>query len=148
MLPPSACRTSRASARRIVSCRGLCASSLCPKSHMRPLQHFGSFRQITSGAVRPTLPLLDPLPNKSFALELRAPQKEVGKRSSITFFVFGTLSVTFWSLFLTLLSLFSSLLMQISGRNFLPKRCGEVHPQTVPLQALSYALRSTEQSTS
>ena len=30
---------------------------------------------------------------------LRMLQKEVGKRSSITFFVFGTLSVTFWSLF-------------------------------------------------
>ena len=31
--------------------------------------------------------------------KVRVPQKEVGKRSSITFFVFGTLSVTFWSLF-------------------------------------------------
>ena len=30
MLPPGACRTSCASARRIVSCRGLCVSSLCP----------------------------------------------------------------------------------------------------------------------
>ena len=39
-------------------------------------------------------------------------QKECGKRSSITFFVFGTLSVTFRSLFLTLLSLFSSLFCQ------------------------------------
>ena len=38
----------------------------------------------------------------------RKPQKEVGKRRSITFFsfFFGTLSVTFWSLFLMLLSLF------------------------------------------
>ena len=40
------------------------------------------------------------------------PQKECGKRSSITFFVFGTLSVTFRSLFLMLLSLFSSLFCQ------------------------------------
>ena len=39
VLPPSACRTSRSSARRIVSCRGVCASSLCPKSHMCPLPH-------------------------------------------------------------------------------------------------------------
>ena len=42
-------------------------------------------------------------------LILRVPQKECGKRSSITFSVFGTLSVTFRSLFLMLLSLFSSL---------------------------------------
>ena len=31
MLPPGASRTNRASARRIVSCRALCASSLCPQ---------------------------------------------------------------------------------------------------------------------
>ena len=36
---------------------------------------------------------------------------------------------------------------QISGRNFLPELCGEVHPQTGPLQALCCALCSTEQST-
>ena len=35
MLPPGARRTSRASARRIVSCKCLCASSLCPpRSHI------------------------------------------------------------------------------------------------------------------
>ena len=34
MLPPGMCRTSRASAKRIVSCTGLCASSCAPKSHM------------------------------------------------------------------------------------------------------------------
>ena len=37
---------------------------------------------------------------------------------------------------------------QISGRIFLPELCGEVHPETAPLQALCCALRSTEQSTS
>ena len=31
--------------------------------------------------------------------KIRVPQKEVGKRSSVAFFVFGTLLVTFWSLF-------------------------------------------------
>ena len=36
---------------------------------------------------------------------------------------------------------------QISGRNFLPELCGEVHPRTTPLQALWCALRSTEKST-
>ena len=36
---------------------------------------------------------------------------------------------------------------QISGRNFLHELCGEVHPQTAPLQALCRALRSTDQST-
>ena len=36
---------------------------------------------------------------------------------------------------------------QISGRNFLPEIFGEVHPETAPLQALSCALCSTEQST-
>ena len=45
-------------------------------------------------------------------LLLRVPQEDVGKRNSITFSVFGTLSVTFWSLLLTLLSLFSSLFCQ------------------------------------
>ena len=37
---------------------------------------------------------------------------------------------------------------QISGRNFLPELCGEIHPRTAPLQALHCALCSTEQSTS
>ena len=36
---------------------------------------------------------------------------------------------------------------QISGRNFLPEICGEVHPETALLQTLCYALCSTEQST-
>ena len=36
---------------------------------------------------------------------------------------------------------------QISGRNFLPDFCGEVHPETAPLQALYCALCSKEQST-
>ena len=36
---------------------------------------------------------------------------------------------------------------QISGRKFLPELCGEVHPETAPLQALCCALCSTEQST-
>ena len=41
------------------------------------------------------------------------PRKEVGQRSSITFlFVFGTPSVTFWSLLLTLLSLFRHVFCQ------------------------------------
>ena len=42
----------------------------------------------------------------------RVPQEEVGKRSSITFFVFETLSATFWSLFLMLLSLFRHFVCQ------------------------------------
>ena len=41
MLPPGACRTSRASTRRIVSCKGLCASSPYPQSRMCPLPHLG-----------------------------------------------------------------------------------------------------------
>ena len=36
---------------------------------------------------------------------------------------------------------------QILGRHFLPKLCGEVHPETAPLQALCCALCSTEQRT-
>ena len=39
------------------------------------------------------------------------------------------------------------LFTQISGRNFLPELCREVHPGTAPLQALRCALSSTEQST-
>ena len=53
-----------------------------------------------------------PFPGEIHMDQFRVPQKEVGKRSSITFFVFGTLSVTFCSLFLMLLSLFSSLFCQ------------------------------------
>ena len=44
MLPPGACRSSRASARRIVSCRALCASSLCPQIPHAPAPTFGVFR--------------------------------------------------------------------------------------------------------
>ena len=36
---------------------------------------------------------------------------------------------------------------QISGRDFLPQLCGEIHPETAPLQALCCALCTTEQST-
>ena len=36
---------------------------------------------------------------------------------------------------------------QISGRNFLPELCGEVHPENAPLQAPCCAPCSTEQST-
>ena len=57
---------------------------------------------------------------------LRVPQKEVGKRSSITFFVFGTLLVTFRSLFLTLLSLFPSLFCQTPFAGLLLRQ-GESH---------------------
>ena len=42
----------------------------------------------------------------------RVPQKEVGKTSSIVFFVLRTLLVTSWSVFLMLLSLSSSLVCQ------------------------------------
>ena len=48
MLPPGACRSSRASARRIVSCRALCASSLCPQVPHAPAPTFGVFRCSTS----------------------------------------------------------------------------------------------------
>ena len=43
MLPPGACRSSRASAKCIVSCRGLCASSLCPQVPHAPAPTFGGF---------------------------------------------------------------------------------------------------------
>ena len=56
--------------------------------------------------------VLEGSPDLSLLLVIRVPQKEVGQGSSITFFVFGTVSVTFWSLFLMLLSLFSSLFCQ------------------------------------
>ena len=61
------------------------------------------------------------------------PQKEVGKRSSITFFVFGTLLVTFWSLFLMLLSLFSSLFCQTPFAGlFLRQGQGEIYRGGLP----------------
>ena len=44
MLPPGACRTSRASAKRIVLCRGGCTSSLCPQIPHVPAPTFGVFR--------------------------------------------------------------------------------------------------------
>ena len=50
MLPPGACRSSRASARRIVSCRALCASSLFPQIQHAPAPTFGVFRFIRAAA--------------------------------------------------------------------------------------------------
>ena len=44
MLPPGACRTSSASAKRIVSCRGVCVSSLYPHIPHVPAPTFGGFR--------------------------------------------------------------------------------------------------------
>ena len=44
MLPPGACRSSRASAKCIVSCRGLCVSSLCSQIPLAPAPTFGAFR--------------------------------------------------------------------------------------------------------
>ena len=44
MLPPGACRMSHASARRIVSCRGLCVSSLRCQIPLAPAPTFGAFR--------------------------------------------------------------------------------------------------------
>ena len=41
VLPPGACRASRASARRIVSCRAFALPSCASKSHMRPPPHLG-----------------------------------------------------------------------------------------------------------
>ena len=38
--------------------------------------------------------------------------------------------------------------MQISGRNFLPELCGEVHPETAPPSSVLCPSLSTEQSTS
>ena len=48
MLPPGACRMSHASARRIVSCRGLCVSSLCSQIPLAPAPTFGAFRRLLS----------------------------------------------------------------------------------------------------
>ena len=45
MLPPSACRMSHASAKRIVSYRGLCVSSLCSQIPLAPAPAFGALRQ-------------------------------------------------------------------------------------------------------
>ena len=45
MLPPGACRMSHASARRIVSCSGLCVSSLCSQIPLAPAPTFGAFRK-------------------------------------------------------------------------------------------------------
>ena len=47
MLPPGACRTSPASARRIVSCKGLCADSLCPQIPHAPAPTFGDFQVLS-----------------------------------------------------------------------------------------------------
>ena len=52
MLPPGACRSSRASARRIVSCRGLCVSSLCSQIPLAPAPTFGAFRSNRESAKR------------------------------------------------------------------------------------------------
>ena len=48
MLPPGACRTSSASARRIVWCRGVCVYSLCPQ----PAPIFGGFRIFSNEIVQ------------------------------------------------------------------------------------------------
>ena len=52
MLPPGARRSSRASARRIVSCRGLCASSLFPQIPHAPAPTFGGFRNFRERKMR------------------------------------------------------------------------------------------------
>ena len=44
MLPPGACRSSRASAKHIVSCRGLCVSSLRSQIPLALAPTFGAFR--------------------------------------------------------------------------------------------------------
>ena len=44
MLPPGACRMSHASAKRIVSCGGLCVSSLCSQIPLAPAPTFGAFK--------------------------------------------------------------------------------------------------------
>ena len=97
MLPPGACRSSRASARRIVSCKGLCASSLCPQNPHAPAPTFGAFRRMflrKSTKLGGCGALLSyssqdnwqKRPNPvNFRAMFRVPPKEVGKRSSITF---------------------------------------------------------------
>ena len=72
---------------------------------------------------------------------IRVPQKEVGKRSSITFFVFGTLSVTFRSLFRQLFSSlfcqtpFAGLLSRQSDINYTRKLC---FPSEISWHAMDY----------
>ena len=45
MLPPGACRTSRASAKRIIRAIAFAFPSCCPPNpNMRPLPHLGVFR--------------------------------------------------------------------------------------------------------
>ena len=61
MLPPGACRSSRASARRIVSCRGLCASSLCSQIPLAPAPTFGAFRYLRLALVFYVRPTFQPL---------------------------------------------------------------------------------------
>ena len=81
------------------------------------------------------------------------PQKECGKRSSITFFVFGTLSVTFRSLFVTLLSLFSSLFCQTpfaglllrQGENLQPQVSRENRQKSFPENRWDQFLRTSQQ---
>ena len=53
MLPPGACRSSRASAKRIVSCRGLCVSSLCSQIPLAPAPTFGAFRSMKLESMHP-----------------------------------------------------------------------------------------------
>ena len=61
--------------------------------------------------------------------DFRVPQKECGKRSSITFFVFGAHLVTFRSLFLMFLSLFfrGERIWAIAIRPFYANRSSELH---------------------
>ena len=67
-----------------------------------------------------------------FPKTIRVPQKECGKRSSITFFVFGTLLVTFRSLFLMLLSLFSSLFCRTPFAGLLLRQGETTHRKHTP----------------
>ena len=83
---------------------GLRPWSQSPSEHRKPLEIKGFL-----GLERPFLDLVSQTPRpRGRGRPLFAEQKEVGKRRPITFFVFGTLSATFRSLFLTLLSPFSS----------------------------------------
>ena len=52
MLPPGACRMSHASTRRIVSCRGLCVSSLCSQIPLAPAPTFGAFPTVVNEFLR------------------------------------------------------------------------------------------------
>ena len=64
---PGACRTSHASARRIVSCGGLALPPCAPKSHMCPLPHFYIWGfpifQIPGMSIRHS-PRLSPVPEQ------------------------------------------------------------------------------------